>query len=342
MLYRNALQEELAVAYVIPKIAARIAILPVLVVSLLLGAPTPTMSQNVTGPIRLFVGYPAGGPADVGARLIAEGLARELKRAIIVENKSGAGGQLAALAVKSAPADGSVLFLSNLHAMATIPLTIKEPGFSPSHDFKMIGAVATFELALAVHPKTQSSSLSEFAAWLVANRSVANVGVPASGSAPEFVINKIARTLNAEATPVPYRGAAPMVQDLLGGQIAAALSSISDFLPYHEANTLRIVAVSQTTPLLPDVPSFTQAGIWGLDGTTDFLGLYAPAATSADIVERYNAALKTVLALPEVRAGFAKLVMTPAPGTPNEHRLRLERASEILSKLIQESGYTPQ
>jgi len=293
-------------------------------------------------PIRLLVGYTAGGPADTAARIVAEKLGVELGQPVVVDNKPGAGGQMAAQALKAAPADGSVLFLSNTHTVVTVPLTVRNPGFVTAKDFRPVGGVATFELALAVNPKTNAHTLKELGAWFAAHPNEASIGVPAPASSPEFVAAKVSRTFKADTVAASYRGAPPMVQDLLAGQLAAGVSSISDFQQYHQAGTLRILAVTHATALLPGVPSFAAAGLDGLDSTTDLLGLYAPAATPDALVARYNAALNRVLSQPDVVARLKSYVMTPAPMTPAEQQQRLAQASAVLSTLMHESGFVPQ
>ena len=293
------------------------------------------------GPVRLLVGYPPGGPADTAARIVADKLSVQLGQPVVVDNRPGAGGQLAALALKAAPADGSVLFMSNIHTLATLPLTVKAPGFSPMGDFRAVGSVATFELALAVHPRTGARTLAELGRWFATHPREANIGVPAPASAPEFLEAEVSRAFHAEAMPIAYKGAAPLVQDLLGGQVAAAVSGVSDFLPYQQSGKLLMVAVTRATPLLPGVPSFADAGLPGLE-LTDFLGLYAPAALAEAAVARYNTALNRVLAQPDVVERLQAQVMTAMPGTPVEQAERLHRASRLMAALVQASGFKPQ
>ncbi len=298
-------------------------------------------AQDMRKPVRLLVGYPPGGPADKVARIVSNDLAALLGQPVVVENRPGAGGQIAAQALKSAPADGSVLFLSNTHTVVTLPLTVKAPGFAPATDFRTVGTVASFELALAVHPKTGARTLAALRSWFATHRADASIGVPAPASAPEFLARRIARAFQVDTVPAAYRGAAPMVQDLLGGQVAAGLSGVPDFLPYQESGRLRILAVTRTTPLLPGVPSFAEAGLPGMEAT-DILGLYAPAGTPDAIVMGLNAALQRVLALPDVAARLREQAMTVAPGSPAEHAQRLAQVSRMLKQLVQESGYVPQ
>jgi len=293
------------------------------------------------GPIRLLVGYPPGGPADVTARIVAQSLSQVLEQPVVVENRPGAGGQIAAQMLKAAPADGSVLMVGNTHTFAMLPHTMKNPGFAVPGDFRMLGTIASFELALAVHPKTAAKDLASLGQWYGAHRDEASIGVPAPASAPDFIARKITTTLGTRIEPVPYKGATQMVQDVLSGQLDAGLSGISDFLQHHKAGKLRIVAVSEATSLLPDVPSFTEAGV-AVSDASDFQGLYAPAGLSDALVERYNAALNKAIADAPVQEKFAAQAMLPMPGTPQEHALRLARASDMLAELVKESGYQPQ
>lgn len=306
-----------------------------------LPTPTQAQAQDYRGVVKILVGYPPGGPADTVARVIADKLAAQLGQTVIVENRAGAGGQIAALALKAAPADGSVIFLSNLHTVATIPLITKSPGYAPATDFRPVGAVATFELALAVHPLTRAATMSQLGQFFSANPGRASIGVPAASSTPECLATQVSRHFKAESLPVAYKGATPMVQDLLGGQVSAGVSAVSDFLQHHQAGKLRIVAVTKATPLLPDVPSFAAAGLAGLE-LTDLLGLYAPAALPTVVVARYNAALNRVLAWPEVAEKLQALAMTPVGGSAAAHAERLASNRKTLAELVRAVGYTPQ
>lgn len=306
-----------------------------------LGIAFNAHAQDYRGPVKVLVGYPPGGPADTVARLVADKLSAQLGQPIVVDNRAGAGGQIAAQQLKAAPADGSTIFLSNTHTVAMIPLINKTPGFSTTKDFRTIGSVASFELALAAHPSTGATNFEQLGRWFTQNPARASIGVPAPGSVPELLALMVARKFKADGIPVPYKGAAPMVQDLLGGQVNAGLSGVSDFLQHHQAGRLRIVAVTQATPLLPGVPTFKEAGLQGVD-LTDLLGLYASAATPTIVVARYNAALQRVLVMPEVQERLRALAMTAVPSTPAEHAERLARVSNSMTTAIRSVGYSPQ
>jgi len=290
-------------------------------------------------PIRILVGYAAGGPADIAARIVAEKLALQLQQPVVVENRPGAGGQLAAVALKSAPADGSMLMLTNTHTVATVPLTVKNPGFSTARDFRPVGSVATFELALATNPTTTGATdLASFGRWLTQHRGDAAIGVPAAASAPEFMASRVARHFLVESVPVPYKGSAPMLPDLLGGTLHGGITGVSDFLQYHRSGRLRILASTRRTPLLPEVPSFEEVGLPGME-LSELLGLYAAAGTSDAVVARYNTALIRVLSQPEVIEKFKGVDMTTVPGSPADQAERLARIDRMLSQLVKDSGF---
>lgn len=298
-------------------------------------------AQDYRGLVKILVGYPPGGPADTAARIVAEKLSSLLAQPVIVENRAGAGGAIAAQALKAAPPDGSVLFLSNTHTVAMVPLLMKSPGYVTSRDFRAVGAVATFELALAAHPLTNVTTLAQLGQRFAAHPGQASIGVPAPGSAPEFLAMKVSSVFKIDSVLVTYKGASPMVQDLLGGQVLTGVSGVSDFLQHHQAGRLRILAVTRATPLLPGVPSFTEAGVPGLE-LTDFLGIYAPAAMPTLVMARYNNALNRALAMPDVVEKLQAQAMSAVPGTPADQAERLARTTRTLAELVRISGHKPQ
>lgn len=275
-----------------------------------------TAGAAITGPIRLLVGFPVGGTIDIVARTIAEKMSADLQVTIVVEARAGAGGQLAAQQLRQAPPDGRTLMVGNDHTLIVVPLTVKAPGFEPTTDFTPIGQVARYVGAFAVASNIGVKDFSGFLAWAKANPAQANVGIPAPGSIPHFAMLGLGQQAGINLTTVPYKGSAPLVQDLAGGQIAGGTTAMGDFLDYHANGRMRIVAVvdGQRSSLLPDVPTFNELG-FKLDWNY-WLGLFGPAGLPASMVERLNASLSRALAQPDVRERFAKLVFEPAAGTP--------------------------
>ncbi len=291
--------------------------------------------------ISLIVGYPPGGSADLGARILADQLPGLLGQTVIVDNRSGAGGQIAARMVKAAPNDGSVFFFTNSHTVVTVPLILKVPGFDTVKDFRPVGQFSTFELAVVVHPSTKADNLNELRDYFNKTPGGRNIAVPAPGSVPEFIASRLSQLLKLDAQPVAYRGTAPAVQDLLGGQVTVAVLPIADVLQYVKVGKLKVIAVTHATSILPGAPGFTELGFPEL-AATDFLGVYAPAGTPEAIVQRMNNAMQKVLAMPDVKERILGYAMQPKPGSAKEFNSVFEKTEVIYKNLMLAVDYKPQ
>jgi len=294
--------------------------------------------------IKIMVGFPPGGGTDAIARVLAEKLKDQLGANVIVENKAGAGGQLAAQALKAAPADGSVLFLSHDHSITVIPLTMKNPGFDPAQDFVPVAGFATFVNGLALSSGTPAKSYKEYLAWVRENgKGKGTVGVPAPASVPEFLVKVMGQKNGLDLQAAPYRGSAPMMGDMLGNQIAAGVGSVPDFIENHKAGKIRMVAVIGTKrqAILPEVPTFAELGLSGFEDLP-YYGIFAPKGTPKATLERYSAALAKVIALPEVHERLTAMGLTV--GHMNGEQLgQRERAySESWARIIKASGFQAQ
>jgi tripartite-type tricarboxylate transporter receptor subunit TctC len=299
-------------------------------------------AQN-TKPIKLMVGFPPGGGTDAVARILAEKLKDELGTTVVVENKPGAGGQLAAQALKAAPADGTVLFLSHDHTISILPLVVKNPGYDSAKDFAPVAGFATFVNAYAVSGGTPAKTFTEYVAWVKAQGGKGAVGIPAPASTPEFLVKVVGDKFKLDLVSAPYRGSAPMMADMLGNQIAAGVGSVPDFIENHKAGKVRIVAVlgAKRQAALPDVPTFGELGLSGLDDMP-YYGIFAPAGTPQATINQFGAALSKVLAMPDVHDQLTKMGLTV--GYMNSHQLeQRERAyTQVWTKLIKNSGFQPQ
>jgi tripartite-type tricarboxylate transporter receptor subunit TctC len=300
------------------------------------------VAQN-TKPIKLMVGFPPGGGTDAVARILADKLKDELGTTVVVENKPGAGGQLAAQALKAAPADGTVFFLSHDHTISILPLVVKNPGYEPSKDFAPVAGFATFVNAYAVSGGTPAKTFSEYVAWVKTQGSKGAVGIPAPASTPEFLVKVVGDKFKLDLVSAPYRGSAPMMADMLGNQIAAGVGSVPDFIENHKAGKVRIVAVlgGKRQAALPDVPTFGELGLSGLDDMP-YYGIFAPAGTPQATINHFGAALSKLLAMPDVHDQLTKMGLTV--GYMNSHQLeQRERAyTQVWTKLIKNSGFQPQ
>jgi tripartite-type tricarboxylate transporter receptor subunit TctC len=299
-------------------------------------------AQN-TKPIKLMVGFPPGGGTDAVARILAEKLKDELGTSVVVENKPGAGGQLAAQALKAAPADGSVLFLSHDHTISILPLVVKNPGYDSAKDFVPVAGFATFVNAFAVSGGIPAKSFPDYLAWVKTQGGKGAVGIPAPASTPEFLVKVVAEKFKLDLVSAPYRGSAPMMADMLGNQIAAGVGSVPDFIENHKAGKVRVVAVlgARRQAALPDVPTFAELGLSGLEDMP-YYGIFAPTGTPPATINQFGAALSKVLAMPDVNEQLTKMGLTV--GYMNAQQLdQRERAyTQVWTKLIKNSGFQPQ
>jgi tripartite-type tricarboxylate transporter receptor subunit TctC len=300
-------------------------------------------AAQTTKPIKLMVGFPPGGGTDAVARILAEKLKDELGTTVVVENKPGAGGQLAAQALKAAPADGTVLFLSHDHTISILPLVVKNPGYDPAHDFAPVAGFATFVNAYAVSGGTPAKSFTDYVAWVKSQGGKGAVGIPAPASTPEFLVKVVGDKFKLDLVSAPYRGSAPMMADMLGNQIAAGVGSVPDFIENHKAGKVRVVAVlgAKRQAALPDVPTFAELGLSGLDDMP-YYGIFAPAGTPQATINHFGTALSKVLAMSDVHDQLTKMGLTV--GYTNSHQLeQRERAyTQVWAKLIKHSGFQPQ
>ena len=305
--------------------------------SLLLGS----LAQADTT-IKLMVGFPPGGGTDAIARLLAEKLKEPLGANVIVENKAGAGGQIAAQALKAAPADGTVLFLSHDHTISILPQVVKNPGFNPAQDFTPVAGFATFVNGLAVSGGTPAKSFNEYVAWVKA-KGKDTVGVPAPASVPEFLVKVIGEKYKLDLVAAPYRGSAPMMADMLGNQIAAGVASVPDFIENHKAGKVRMVALlgKDRQALLPDVPTFAELGLSGFEDLP-YYGIFAPAGTPKAVIDRTSDAVAKVLAQADVKAHLTAMGLTVGHMTPQQLGAREKAYTATWARIIKASGFQAQ
>ena len=315
-------------------------------ITLALGAFLLTCLAQAQQPavIKLMVGFPPGGGTDAIARTLADKLKDQLGTTVIVENKAGAGGQIAAQALKAAPADGSTFFLSHDHSVSILPLVVKNPGFDPARDFVAVAGFATFVNALAVSGGTPVKSMNEYLAWVRGQGAgKGTVGVPAPASVPEFLVKVIGQKYGLDLQAAPYRGSAPMMADMLGNQINAGVASIPDFIENHKAGKVRIVAVlgGARQASLPDVPTFAELGLAGFEDVP-YYGIFAPAGTPKAVIDRFAEAVAKVIALPEVRDHLTAMGLTVGYMSPQQLASRERAYSQTWARIIKASGFQAQ
>ncbi len=307
-------------------------------------ATSSAFAQDNT--IRLLVGFPAGGSSDAVARMLAQGMQQELGRNVVVDNRPGAGGQIAAQALKAAKPDGTTIFMSNSHTVSMIPLTMLNPGYDTAKDFAPIGLVGISPDVFAISPVATgltAGGMKEFAAWAKANPGKGNVGVPAPASAPDFAVGIVGKALGTDLVSVPYKGDGPVALDLVGGQLAAGIGSIAVMQQHVKAGKVRILAVNgtQRLPVMPEVPTYAEQGIKGYEDVI-FAAMFAPAGTPANLIQSYNAAITKVVKSPEFADKVSALGIVPMSSTPAELAARVQATTQGWTTMVKNAGYKPQ
>jgi tripartite-type tricarboxylate transporter receptor subunit TctC len=277
--------------------------------------------------IRLLVGFPPGGSIDIVSRVLAEKMKDDLKANILIENRAGAGGRVAADLLKAAPADGSVVMITPIVVPVLAPLVFSKLNYNPATDFAPVGHVCSFNFALSVPASLPVKNIAEFVAWLKANPQKANFGSPAPGSLPHFFGEMLSREAKADMVHVPFAGGAAMMNAIMGGQVSAGIDVLLEALEAHKAGKVRILATSgdKRSAVLPDVPTFKESGFPNIVASGWF-AMYAPAKTPAPAIEAMNRALNKALANPEVLDRFGKLALEAGGGSAAD-LTKLEQAS---------------
>ena len=295
-------------------------------------------------PIRIMVGFPAGGGSDAIARALADKLKDQLGVPVLVDNRPGAGGQIAAQALKAAAPDGTTLFLTHDHTISILPQVVKNPGFEPVRDFVPVGGFATFVNAFAVSGGTPAQTFTEYVNWVkTAGSGKGAVGIPAPASTPEFLVKLIGQKYQLDLVSAPYRGSAPMIADMLGNQINAGVASVQDFIENHKAGKLRVVGVLGTKrqAAMPDVPTFDEMGLKGFEDLP-YYGIYAPTGTPQKFITDFSNALAKVVAQPDVREHLTAMGLTVGYMSPQQLATREKAYTEAWTRIIKTSGIVAQ
>ncbi len=316
-------------------------LIPTALTLALAGAAFAAQAQQIPDPIKLVVGYPAGGTADAVARVYAEELRQRLDVDVLVENRPGAGGQVAAQGFLRAPTDGSELLVANNHMMTTLPLTMKSVVYDPLEDFEPLAVIATFEHVLAVGKNTPADTLDEYVALVKAQpEKFGHYGIPAAGSAPQFVGWSVADRNGLDLTPVPYRGGAPLLTDLLGGHVPAAVDAIGGLPEYAAKGEVKMLAVtgSERLDIIPDVPTFDELGYPGLDAS-GWMGIYAAKGTDSALVQRLSEAFNEAAQADAIASAVAPIGFIAEGGSGADLTAMVEKDLATWGPLVEASGY---
>ena len=277
--------------------------------------------------IKILVGFPPGGSIDIVSRVLAEKMKDELKANVIIENRAGAGGRVAADLLKSAPADGSTFMITPVVVPVLAPLVFSKLNYNPATDFTPVGHVCSFNFALTVPGASPARNVAELVAYLKANPKQANFGSPAPGSLPHFFGEMLSRDAKADLVHVPFAGGAAMLNALMGNQVSAGIDVVLETLEAHKSGKVRVIGTSgdKRSAVLPDVPTLKEQGYPNMVAQGWF-GMYAPAGTPEAAITAVNRALNTALRHPDVLDRFAKLALEPGGGSAAD-LTKLEQAS---------------
>ena len=278
-------------------------------------------------PIRIVVGFGAGGGTDIAARIVAQPLSELLGQPVVVENRVGGGGTTAAEAVARAPKDGyTALMMSNAHAVsAAVYKTLR---YDPIADFQMVSMVGTAGLVLVTTPSFPAKDLKEVIAQAKANPGKLNFGSPGVGTTQHFAAEYMKQLAGLDIQHVPYRSTPAALTGLIAGEVQLVVELVQTVQAQIQAGTLRAIAVTspQRFPTVPDIPTLAETGLPGYD-VTSWYGLSYPAGTPGGIVERTNTALRSLLATEAVRTQILKVGALVRSSTPDE--LKAHIADEI-------------
>jgi tripartite-type tricarboxylate transporter receptor subunit TctC len=288
---------------------------------------------------RLIVPFAAGGPTDIIARVLAPKLASTLKRPVIVENKVGATGAIGAAYVAKAAPDGDTILLGTSSIMAASPNLSANLPYDPVADFAPISLVATIENILVVHPSVPAASVRELVAYAKANPGKLTYASSGVGSTYHLGGELFAAMTGISWTHVPYKGAAPAIQDVLAGHVKAMFDNMSSAIPNIKAGKLRALGVASLKryPSLPDIPTIDEQGVPGYQ-TTIWLGFFAPAKTPQAVLQRLQKDIHEAVNSAEYKERLAAIDMQPETSTPEELAGYLKADLAKWAKVVKEAG----
>jgi tripartite-type tricarboxylate transporter receptor subunit TctC len=293
--------------------------------------------------ITLIVPFPPGGSTTVVARIIADRLSATLGQQVVVDNRGGAGGTIAARAFVQASPDGYTIFLGYTGTIAIAPSLYQNPGFDPRKDFAPIGLIGTAPAILAIHPSFKVNSVAELIALAKAKPNEINFGSAGLGSLTHIAGELFSSMAGIKLMHIPYKGSGPVLADLLGGHIPMSFTPIPAIHGHVASGKVRALAVTslKRSSLMPDVPTMAESGLPGFEAVLHY-GLLAPAGTPRPIVERLNRELRAALQSDEVLKRLAHEGAEPLPSSPEEYAADIDLEEKKWSRLIKERGIKPE
>ncbi|HSV44413.1 MAG TPA: Bug family tripartite tricarboxylate transporter substrate binding protein [Ramlibacter sp.] len=306
------------------------------------GLPLMGRAQSLDT-LKILAGFAAGGTVDTLARRVTTPLTGTYAKAAVVDNRTGAGGQIAISALKAAAPDGATLLVTPMSMLGIYPHTYKKLPYDPVADLTPVSLGVVFDMGFAVGPQVPASvkTVPEFLAWCKANPTQANFGSPAAGSVPHFVGELIGRAGNADLRHVAFRGSQPAILDMLGGQIAAVSAPVGEFLPHLNGSKVRLLATSGATRsrFAAGVSTLVEQGYKDLV-FGEWFGFFLPGKASAEVVQKANAAIRAALADKEVIGGLAAMGLEAKSSSAAELATLLQADTNKWGPIVKAIGFT--
>ena len=301
-------------------------------------------ARAASGPLtRIIFPFAAGGGGDALCRLVAQEMSQSLDRNMIVDNRTGADGLIGIKTVENAKPDGATVLVTTGPTMYLLPMVETHPSFDTAKDFVPVSLLTRFEFGIVAGPAVNADlkqvDFKGLVAWLKAHPKQATFGVPANGTIPHFTGWQLEQVLKLSMTRVPYRGSAPIVNDLIGGHLPFGITTLADAITQHRAGNVRIVTVNSAarSPFANDVPTLKESGV---DLVADgWYGMWLPAGSSPDFASRLSSAAAAALAKPEVRQKLLNIGLIPVGSTPEGLSKEVAADVALWGPIVKATGY---
>ena len=302
--------------------------------------PAPAGAQSYPNkPIKLIVPFPAGGPADLFARVLGNGLTAELGQQIVIENRAGVGGMAGVDALAKSAPDGYTIGMNGAAALSAIPFMVSKMPFDWQKDLALLTLVVRVPEVLVVHPSVSANTLQDLVAYAHANPKKINFGSAGTGTITHLAVELLKTEAKIDLVHVPYKGAAPALQDVIAGHVQMMFATASSVVPHIRDDKVRALGVAtlKRTAVLPEIPTIDELGIKGFDATT-WHGLVVPARTPKEIVATLHRALATTLEDAAVKKSLGDLGVDIITGTPEDFAAYIKSEIPKWTAIIKASG----
>lgn len=293
-----------------------------------------------SGPLtKIVFPFAAGGGGDTLCRIVAQQISQPLERNFIVEDRTGGDGLIGITTVKNSRPDGTTILVTTGPTMYLLPMVEAKPSFDTARDFVPVSLLARFEFCVVAGPAVDAKDFKGFVDWLKAHPDKATFGVPSNGTIPHFTGSKIEQVLGIPLTRVAYRGTTPIINDLIGGHLPFAVTTVADVVAQHQAGGLRVLAVASAehSPFLPDVPTLRESGI---DLVADaWYGMWLPAGSPPEFAAKLSAAVAAAIAKPEIREKLLTIGLIPVGSTQEGLVQELAANTALWQPIVKATGY---